>query len=77
MPQAGVIPRSVREIFRSLDKTGSEYNVRVSFLELYNEEMHDMLSIDAEKKLRLFDGDKKALLHSLRFCVGGNVKIGC
>lgn len=36
---AGVIPRSVRAILEKLESTGAEFTIRVSFLELYNEEL--------------------------------------
>lgn len=36
-PQAGVIPRSLHMIFDKLTRTASEFSVRLSFLELYNE----------------------------------------
>lgn len=35
--QAGIIPRSINKIFKHLESNASEYSVRVSFLELYNE----------------------------------------
>lgn len=34
---AGIIPRSVKAVFKHLEETRSEYSVRLSFLELYNE----------------------------------------
>lgn len=33
----------------------SEFTVRVSFLELYNEELCDLLSAENSSKLRIFD----------------------
>lgn len=33
----GVIPRAVNKIFQHLEKANDDYNIRVSFLELYNE----------------------------------------
>lgn len=41
---AGVIPRSVQHIFERL--TGTEHSVKVSFLELYNEDLMDLLAVD-------------------------------
>lgn len=40
---AGVIPRAVHQIFTYLDSINSEYTVKCSFLELYNEEITDLL----------------------------------
>jgi kinesin family member 11 len=44
-PDSGVIPRAVSHIFNHLEsQQHSEYSVRCSFLELYNEEITDLLS---------------------------------
>ncbi|KAK2980292.1 hypothetical protein RJ640_024996 [Escallonia rubra] len=41
---AGVIPRAVRQIFDILEAQNAEYNMKVTFLELYNEEISDLLA---------------------------------
>ncbi|XP_022849070.1 kinesin-like protein KIN-5D [Olea europaea var. sylvestris] len=41
---AGVIPRAVRQIFDILEAQNAEYNMKVTFLELYNEEITDLLA---------------------------------
>ncbi|KAJ3676388.1 hypothetical protein LUZ60_003800 [Juncus effusus] len=41
---AGVIPRSVQQIFQILESQCAEYSMKVTFLELYNEEITDLLS---------------------------------
>jgi kinesin family protein 11 len=47
-PDSGVIPRAVSHIFNHLEsQQHSEYSVRCSFLELYNEEITDLLSSSA------------------------------
>jgi len=46
-PHAGVIPRSINHIFDVLESSGTDYTVSVSFLELYNEELIDLLADDA------------------------------
>ncbi len=51
---AGVIPRAIAHIFSSLEKSGSEYTVHVSYMELYNEELFDLLS-NEQKTLRIFE----------------------
>ncbi|GMF24971.1 unnamed protein product [Phytophthora fragariaefolia] len=56
---AGIIPRSVRCIFDALEAGGEEFSVRVSFLQLYNEELKDLLDPDADKKLRLMEDAKR------------------
>ena len=53
-PQAGMIPRALNALFDNLRTAeATEWSVRVSFLELYNEEIFDLLSInDNHSKLR-------------------------
>ncbi|KAL6341604.1 hypothetical protein AAG906_032725 [Vitis piasezkii] len=41
---AGVIPRAVRQIFDILEAQNAEYSMKVTFLELYNEEITDLLA---------------------------------
>ncbi|KAL2323334.1 hypothetical protein Fmac_027713 [Flemingia macrophylla] len=43
---AGVIPRAVRQIFDILEAQNADYSMKVTFLELYNEEITDLLSPD-------------------------------
>lgn len=52
---AGVIPRSVRQIFDILEAQNAEYNMKVTFLELYNEEITDLL---AQEECSKFIDDK-------------------
>ena len=55
-PQAGIIPRTLYSLFDSLERDVAEYSVRVSFIELYNEELKDLLSAEDDfRKLRVFD----------------------
>ena len=42
---AGIVPRSVKAILEKLESTGSEFTIRVSFLELYNEELQVWLQL--------------------------------
>jgi kinesin family member 11 len=56
----GIIPRAIEHIFQHLASINSEYTVRVSQLELYNEELFDLLSpvppgCGDEPPLRIFD----------------------
>ncbi|GJN14012.1 hypothetical protein PR202_gb00783 [Eleusine coracana subsp. coracana] len=46
---AGVIPRAVKQIFDILDAQSAEYSMKVSFLELYNEELTDLLAPEEPK----------------------------
>ncbi|KAI9326722.1 kinesin motor domain-containing protein, partial [Obelidium mucronatum] len=54
---AGIIPRTLYRLFDKLEKEDSEYSVRVSFLEIYNEELRDLLSNDepGAPKLKIFE----------------------
>ena len=53
-PNTGIIPRALSDLFDGLRTSdATEYSVRVSFLELYNEELFDLLSAhDVSQKLR-------------------------
>lgn len=61
---AGIIPRALRELFRQLELTRLsneeenqfEYEVRVQFLELYGEEIRDLLNSSSSHKLTIRDG---------------------
>ena len=39
----GIIPRSVEDIFQRLDSVSSDSSVKISFMELYNEQLEDLL----------------------------------
>uniref|UniRef100_A0A4W3GNR7 Kinesin motor domain-containing protein n=1 Tax=Callorhinchus milii TaxID=7868 RepID=A0A4W3GNR7_CALMI len=47
--QRGVIPRAFEHIFEK----NAKFLVRASFLEIYNEEIHDLLGQDTKQKLEL------------------------
>eukprot|EP01071_Lankesteria_metandrocarpae_P010649 Lankesteria_metandrocarpae@DN5361_c0_g1_i1.p1 len=51
---AGIIPRAVQRVFDCLEKQNAEYSVKVSYLEIYNEELHDLLN-DERQNMRIFD----------------------
>ncbi|GAV62678.1 LOW QUALITY PROTEIN: Kinesin domain-containing protein/DAP_epimerase domain-containing protein [Cephalotus follicularis] len=42
--EAGVIPRAVRQIFDTLEAQNADYSLKVTFLELHNEEITDLLA---------------------------------
>ncbi|RID69741.1 hypothetical protein BRARA_C01817 [Brassica rapa] len=44
--EAGVIPRAVKQIFDTLEGQQAAYSVKVALLELYNEEITDLLAPD-------------------------------
>ncbi|KAF9092149.1 kinesin motor protein cin8 [Mortierella sp. GBA35] len=56
---AGIIPRTLYRLFDAL-KTQNEFTIRVSFLELYNEEIKDLLAPEDDRKaVKIFDSVKK------------------
>ncbi|PKI85178.1 hypothetical protein MVES_000882 [Malassezia vespertilionis] len=60
-PQVGIIPRAAQRVFASLDESlaespGAEHSLQVSFLELYNEDLIDLLAepdIDATNQVQI------------------------
>jgi kinesin family protein 11 len=60
--EAGVIPRAVEQIFNTLEKQNAEYSMKVTFLELYNEEIMDLLAPDDFSKSIDPEKQKKPLL---------------
>jgi len=57
---AGIIPRVLHSLFSKLEADEAESSVKCSFIELYNEELRDLLSIDDSTKLKIYeDGQKK------------------
>ncbi|KAJ5935832.1 hypothetical protein N7466_005379 [Penicillium verhagenii] len=53
---AGIIPRTLYSLFHKLENTDS--TVKCSFIELYNEELRDLLSADDHTKLKIFENEK-------------------
>ncbi|ODQ77727.1 hypothetical protein BABINDRAFT_163431 [Babjeviella inositovora NRRL Y-12698] len=51
---AGIIPRTLVSLFKSLEQQ-SDFSVKVSFIELYNEELRDLLVSDPSRKVRIYD----------------------
>ncbi|XP_063598256.1 kinesin-like protein Klp61F [Penaeus indicus] len=59
-PLLGIIPRCVNHLFDELRIQKVEFTMRVSFLELYNEELFDLLSAhDDMSKLRLYEDSSR------------------
>ncbi|KAI9510898.1 kinesin-domain-containing protein [Russula earlei] len=43
---AGMIPRVLFRLFNQLEESGADYSVKISYIELYNEELRDLLASD-------------------------------
>ena len=57
---AGIIPRVLHSLFEKIEADDAESSVKCSFIELYNEELRDLLAADNNTKLKIFeDGQKK------------------
>jgi kinesin family member 11 len=54
---AGIIPRVLYSLFQKLED--KESTVKCSFIELYNEELRDLLSPDDKSNLKIFDNESK------------------
>jgi kinesin family member 11 len=67
--EAGVIPRSIRHIFDYIEASNnSDSSVKVSFLELYNEELTDLLAPTDDKdnkRLRLLEDRSGVVVQGL------------
>ncbi|KAK9457402.1 P-loop containing nucleoside triphosphate hydrolase protein [Dipodascopsis uninucleata] len=60
---AGIIPRALYRLFLALESEQSEYSVKCSFIELYNEELRDLISKEDDKKVKIFeDTNKKGIV---------------
>ncbi|KAL2816272.1 P-loop containing nucleoside triphosphate hydrolase protein [Aspergillus granulosus] len=54
---AGIIPRVLYSLFEKLAETESA--VKCSFIELYNEELRDLLSAEENPKLKIYENEQK------------------
>lgn len=66
---AGIIPRVLHSLFTKLEVENAENDVKVSFIELYNEEVRDLMSVDESGKLKIFD-DTSRRGHATTFVQG-------
>lgn len=56
---AGIIPRVLHSLFSKIGDEEQEVSVKCSFIELYNEELRDLLSADDNVKLKIYDDNSK------------------
>ncbi|XP_077526588.1 kinesin-like protein KIF11 [Haemaphysalis longicornis] len=68
-PSAGIIPRTLQQLFEELQLQDLEFTIRVSFLELYNEELFDLLSAhDDTSRLKIYEDSTRkgsVIIHGL------------
>lgn len=55
----GIIPRALSHLFDELRLMEVEYSMRISYLELYNEELSDLLSSSDVTQIRIFEDPNK------------------
>jgi len=55
--QRGIMPRAFEDIFKSIesDSVKTQFLIRASYLEIYNEEIRDLLSKNPKNKLDLHE----------------------
>ena len=60
---AGIIPRAVSDLFKQLRERGGPFKVSVSFLEVYNEQLMDLLiPPEAARPLRLVEDPERGVV---------------
>ncbi|KAF7818539.1 kinesin-like protein KIN-5B [Senna tora] len=70
--EAGVIPRAVRQIFDMLEAQNADYSMKVTFLELYNEDITDLLAPEDNSSSRSVEEKQKkplSLMEDGKGCV--------
>ncbi|KAI9785564.1 MAG: kinesin motor protein cin8 [Peltula sp. TS41687] len=58
---AGIVPRLLHSLFTRIQEADDESAVKCSFIELYNEELRDLLSADDRTKLKIYEDSQKSL----------------
>src|SRR5277367_1566936 len=56
---AGIIPRALHALFNKLELSDAESSVKCSFIELYNEELRDLISAEENPKLKIYEDNSK------------------
>ena len=66
--QRGVLEMAAEDIFRQIsESTTRDFLLRVSFVEIYNEAIRDLLSNDVDASVSIREDPKKVMLFSGRF----------
>lgn len=69
-----MIPRAVQQIFDTLEDQKADYSMKVTFLELYNEEVTDLLTF--EERYRCLEDRQKNLITLMEDGKGGVIVRG-
>lgn len=56
---AGIMPRVLHSLFNKIGEEEQEVSVKCSFIELYNEELRDLLAAEDNVKLKIYDDNSK------------------
>lgn len=49
--QKGIIPRAIQEIFQNISgKLSIDFNIKVSYIEVYKEDLRDLLELETSVK---------------------------
>lgn len=67
---AGIIPRVLYTLFQKLETDEVECSVKCSFIELYNEELRDLLSTDDSTRLKIYDDNNNKKGHNTTLVQG-------
>lgn len=67
-PLVGIIPCTLHQIFEKLADNDTEFSIKVSLLEIYNEELFDLLSpsSDVSERLQMFDDPRNKVTQGFR-----------
>jgi kinesin family member 11 len=67
-PEAGMIPRAAHQVFSYLRNCTEESSVRVSHLEIYNENLSDLMNVSQtdDERLRMFEDTSGTMVQALK-----------